>query len=147
MDNTRDLRAYKHYLRPDGSRPAVFVAFLDVVEQPGARVNGVCVPVDDDALAALDLRERNYVRREVTDLMDPGAGAGATVWTYVGSEAGRERLRRGRAENRAVVSAEYLARVRAGFAALGTAELEALQASLAGDAALPVWDLERIDTI
>src|SRR6476619_422472 len=42
MDNTRDLEGYKYYLAPDGSRPAVFVAFLDVAPAAGASVHGVC---------------------------------------------------------------------------------------------------------
>jgi hypothetical protein len=141
MDNARDLPGYKHYRRPDGSRPDVFVAFLDLVRTPGAAVNGVCLPVDDDALALLDRRERNYVRRDVTARLPDAPGR---VWTYAGSPGGRSRLRRARARGRAVISAEYLARVSAGFRALGERELATLQASLAGDE-LPVWELVRID--
>lgn len=62
-------------------------------------------------LPALDARERNYARACV------GTSAGP-AWAYVGSAAGRERLRRGRAAGRCVVADEYLARVSAGFAAL-----------------------------
>ena len=50
MDNTRDLPGYKYYVAPDGTRPAVFVAFLDVAPAPGASVSGVCSPVDLNAL-------------------------------------------------------------------------------------------------
>ena len=60
MDNTVDLPGYKRYLAPDGSRPALCVAFLDVVPDASASVEGLCVPVDGDALAWLDDRERNY---------------------------------------------------------------------------------------
>ncbi|MEZ5120838.1 MAG: gamma-glutamylcyclotransferase family protein [Solirubrobacterales bacterium] len=139
MDNARDLPRYKHYRRPDGSRPAVCVAFLDIVRRRGATVTGVCLPVDGDELAALDVRERNYVRRDVTALVD---GAPGRVWAYAGSPSARARLRRARARGRAVISAEYLALVAAG---LGAHELARLQASLTGEE-LPVWELVRIDS-
>lgn len=143
MDNRRDLPQYKHYLRPDGTRPSVCVAFLDIVRRRDATVTGLCLPVDAGMLPALDRRERNYVRRDVTARV-AGAPPGR-VWAYVGSASGRARLRRARARGRAVISAEYLARVARGFTALGARELAALQASLTGDE-LPVWELVRIDS-
>jgi hypothetical protein len=55
MDNRVDIPGYKSYrLRADGSRPAVFVAFLDVVSSRGDSVEGVLLAVDDDAVAVLD---------------------------------------------------------------------------------------------
>ena len=66
---------------PDGSRPAVFVAFLDVAPAPGASVSGVCSPVDLNALTRLDERERNYERRDVTALLADPPGP---TWAYVG---------------------------------------------------------------
>ena len=92
MDNTRDVKGYKYYLAPDGSRPPVFVAFLDVAAAAGASVHGVCTPVDSERLARLDARERNYERVDVTAQI--GAARGRT-WAYVGSAAGRERFARG----------------------------------------------------
>ncbi|MGH2941528.1 MAG: gamma-glutamylcyclotransferase, partial [Solirubrobacteraceae bacterium] len=57
MDNRVAIPGYKSYLlRADGSRPAVFVAFLDVVAQPGAATSGVLLAVDERALRALDER-------------------------------------------------------------------------------------------
>lgn len=139
MDNRRDLPGYKYYTDPEGRRPAVFVAFLDVVEDPDASVNGLCLPVDAAALAQLDERERNYVRVEVSDRVQ---AQGARVWTYTGSPQGRERLRRGRAAGRAVIDAGYLRAVQAGFAWLGEAELSACRPSLHADG-LPVVPLRR----
>ena len=136
MDNRVAIAGYKVYLRADGSRPAVFVAFLDVVDDPRAATDGVLLEVDDEALTALDERERNYARVEATGAVD-GASDG-TVWLYHGTGAGRERLRRGMAAGSAVVARAYLETVRAGYASAGI-----------GDAAepgeLPVMDLERID--
>lgn len=132
MDNGVDIPGYKIYRsRADGSRPAVFVAFLDVVASKADRTAGLLLAVGADALAALDERERNYERVDVTAAVaDAPAG---TVWTYRGTRAGRERLRRGVDEGRAVVARAYLESVRSGPAG----EIET------GD--LTVLDLERVD--
>lgn len=143
MDNRRDLPGYKWYrLRATGERPAVFVAFLDVVAGEGA-VNGLCLPVDATTLARLDARERNYDRVEVTEQV---AGAQGRVWTYAGSAAGRARLARGVREGRALVSREYADDVEHGFRTLGPEALAAYRAST--DPPPPgcqVVSLQRID--
>lgn len=118
MDNAVDLPGYKHYEEPGtGRRPDVMVAFLDLDPEPGAdaEVNGAVLETGD--LAALDARERNYVRRAV----ETSAGV---AWAYVGSPEGRARRVRGVAEGRCVVERAYLMRVLSGFAALGPGELE-----------------------
>jgi hypothetical protein len=141
MDNRADVAGYKHYrLRADGSRPAVFVAFLDVAADAGATTRGVCVPVDAAQLPALDRRERNYDRIDVTHAVDPAPG---TVWAYVGTAAGRRRLLHGRGSGRAVVSRDYLERTRAAFARLGGAALAEFERTAAPEG-LPVWELERL---
>ena len=89
MDNSVDLPGYKHYLAPDGSRPDVKVAFVNI--EPGAgSVNGVVLEFEQPP----DSRERNYERREV----EPG------LWAYVGTPAARARFEAGPS----VVSREYL---------------------------------------
>lgn len=141
-DNLRAIPGYKMYLlRSDGSRPAVYVAFIDIEPDPSSTVNGVARPVSAEWLRVLDLRERNYDRVEVTGQIE---GVDGRVWTYVGSAEGRERLRRGRAEGRAVISRDYLEKVRAGFAGLGAHEERAFAESSSLDG-LSVWDLERLD--
>jgi len=124
MDNSVDIPGYKHYVTRDGDRPAVRVCFLDLEEAPGTTVEGVCVPVarPDE----LDARERNYVRRDVSDLIEGPAGR---VWAYFGSPEARRRRR----EGQAVISREYLDGVE-----------RALDDSIATEG-LPVWDLERVD--
>jgi hypothetical protein len=140
MDNSRAQAGYKRYRDPDGRIPAVFVAFLDIAPDPGGVVNGVCRPVDAAALQALDARERNYERVEVSaTLRCPGP-----VWTYVGSAAGRARLAAGATNGAAVVQDEYLAAVRTGFQALGAAEW-ALCAPSLDPGGLPVVALTRED--
>lgn len=141
MDNRRDLPGYKYYLLPDGTRPAVYVAFLDFEPGAAGTVNGICTPVEAAGLELLDRRERNYDRVAVTELVASPPGR---VWAYVGSPDARERLARGRAEGSAVISAEYLRGVDSAFAALGARERDLAAPSLdPGD--LPVWGLRRID--
>lgn len=141
MDNTRDLPGYKHYLTPDGTRPPVYVAFLDIAQRPGATVNGVCTPVDRRLLAMLDARERNYDRVDVTDHLAAPLGR---TWAYAGSAAGRARFADGVARGSSAVSADYLRAVATGFAALGGHEHERAAPSLA-PGALPVRALRRVD--
>ncbi len=141
-DNLRAIPGYKMYLsRSDGSRPAVYVAFVDIEPHPPSVVNGVVRAVGPGELEVLDLRERNYDRVDVSGEIE---GYEGRVWTYRGSAEGRDRLRRGRAEGRAVVSRDYLEKVRTGFAALGPKHERAFAASSFLDD-LPVLDLERLD--
>jgi hypothetical protein len=108
MDNRRTIPGYKFYVDPEtGERPAVFVTFVCIWPEPGASVEGVVFEIDDDGLAALDRRERNYDRRDVSAHVD-GDGP---VWAYLASDAGRARFAAGRAAGTAVISAEYLASV------------------------------------
>ena len=135
MDNSRDIPGYKHYETPDGGRPAVRVCFLDLEPDPGTAVNGVLVPVARPE--ELDARERNYVRRDVTDLID---GARGRVWAYFGSPEARRR----RQEGPAVISRGYLEAVEEAFRRLGEPEHRSfLQSTELG--VLPVWDLRRVD--
>jgi hypothetical protein len=129
MNNRRNLWGYKYYTDMDGSRPDVYVAFLDVSlsADPAASVNGVCLPIDGASLEKLDLRERNYLREDVSDRV---AAGGARVWTYVGSDPGRERLLEGRARGTAVIDSAYLGTVTAAFTRLGQDEWRACERSL-----------------
>jgi cation transport regulator ChaC len=110
MDNRETIPGYKIYLDAEtGERPAVEVAYLSIDPAPGEHVDGVAFAVTEQELAALDARERNYVRRDVTDLVD--AELGGRIWAYVGSAAGRLRLARGRRRGTAVVARGYLEKV------------------------------------
>jgi Gamma-glutamyl cyclotransferase, AIG2-like len=110
MDNREVIAGYKVYVDPHtGVRPAVEVAYLSITPQAGASVDGIAIPVDDAKLAELDRRERNYVRRDVTELVAPDLGG--RIWAYVGSAAGRLRLARGRRRGTAVVARGYLEKV------------------------------------
>jgi cation transport regulator ChaC len=117
MDNSVDLPGYKHYVTPDGERPELMVCYLDIAEQAGAMVNGVALAVGVDELPALDARERNYERVEVTGQLD--VALDGRVWAYRGARAARARAERGRRERRLAVASSYRERVMAGFEVLG----------------------------
>lgn len=118
-DNQVDLPGYRFWVDPhSGKRPEVHVAFLDLLADPAAEVNGTLFEVSADVWPALDDRERNYVRAVV------GRAGEEDVWAYVGSAEGRERLQAGLAQRTAVIARSYRAAVLAGFEALGPGELE-----------------------
>lgn len=114
MDNRRTIPGYKYYVdRDTGERPPVHVTFLNIYPAAEGRVNGIAFPVTADVLDQLDRRERNYDRIDVTRLLD--VDLGGTVWTYLGSDAARERF----AAGTAVVSQAYFDAVRDDFATVG----------------------------
>ena len=136
MDNRRTIPGYKYFLDArTGARPEVCVAFLDVVPEPGASVQGIAAEVDAARLAALDDRERNYARVDVSAALD--LELGGPVWAYAGLPESRERYAAAKAAGRAVVARAYVDDVRAGLAAHGLA-LDTVPE-------VPVMDLERID--
>jgi hypothetical protein len=141
MDNRADLPGYKHYVTRVGERPDVAVAFLDIRPRPGRSVNGACLPLDPADLAALDARERNYERVDVTALLP---GAPGRVFAFAGSAAGRERLAEALRSGRAVRHAGYEREVAAAFAALGPGEARRMRAGTA-PAPCPSAELERVD--
>src|SRR3954453_5699085 len=114
MDNRRTIPGYKYYVDPDtGERPPVHVALLNLYPAAEGRVNGIAFPTAAEELDELDRRERNYDRIDVTRLLD--VDLGGTVWTYLGSEAARERF----AAGTAVMSQDYFDGIRDDFAAAG----------------------------
>ena len=136
MDNRRTIPGYKYFLDArTGARPEVFVAFLDVVPEPGAVVEGIATEVAAAELAALDDRERNYARVDVSRALD--LELGGPVWAYSGLPEARVRYAAAVAAGRAVVARAYVDDVRAGLAAHGLA-LDTVPE-------VPVMDLERID--
>ncbi len=145
MDNTATIPGYKYFAeRETGKRPAVYVAFLDVHEAGGESVNGLAFPVTGEDLDALDRRERNYTRVDVTDAISPRPGA--TVWAFLGSHEARGRYQAGARAGTAVVSAEYARGVEQGFERLGPEEA-ARFADSTDPPACPVVDLTRIDLL
>jgi hypothetical protein len=143
MDNAVEVPGYKVYAFPDGTRPALAVAFLDLEEADGAQVEGALLAVDAAGLAALDMRERQYERLDVSALIDPAPDG--TVWTYVGRAPGRARVAAGRAGTAPIaIQRSYIELVEAAFAALGNDALARYRAGTEPPP-FPILDLTRID--
>jgi hypothetical protein len=122
MNNWEGGEGVKHWFdRATGERPRIRVAYLDIYEQAGSAVNGLALPVDAERLVALDRREINYERIEVTDAFEPEVSG--SVFTYIGLAAARERCRQGAAEGDAFVAGDYVAGVRRAFEQLGSRAL------------------------
>jgi hypothetical protein len=116
--------------RADGSRPSLYVTLINIEPCEGSAVNGLLYPVKG-ALSDTDLREANYVRRELSVRPD-GLPAEARAWIYVGSDAARLRFERGCSEGRACVSRWYRERVGDGFRRAGADEWELFCRSTVG---------------
>jgi len=143
MDNSISLDGYKYYVdAADSSRPEVFVTFLNVVPAGGRHVSGVLFAVDAAALEVLDKRERNYDRREVTDLVE--VPIGGRVWTYLGKPEAERRFELGARERRAVIDKAYLASVRSGFRLIAADALAEFDATT-DPHRCPVVELRRIE--
>ena len=117
MDNARDLPGYKGYLTPDGERPEVMVAFLDIAPHGGGLV---------DAPRSRSSRPscRTSTAGSATTAASRSPTASTPAFPAVGTSGVRGCARRasGRArprEGRLVVSRGYYERVPEGFAAIG----------------------------
>lgn len=118
MNNWETTAGDKHFLDPEsGEKPAIRVAYLDIEERPGATVNGLAIPADAERLAALDAREVNYLRVEVSERFEPALAG--RVFAYAGTEAARRRCRAENPSAPVCVSRDYVAATRAAFASLG----------------------------
>src|SRR5947209_11229492 len=71
MDNSATIPGYRYFVDRDGSRPAIFVTFLNVAPDTRCSVNGVLLDAASGALERFDRRERNYRRIDVTAWIDP----------------------------------------------------------------------------
>ena len=137
MDNRQTIPGYKYYVDPEtGERPPVHVTFLNLYPAAEGRVNGIAFPVTAEALDELDRRERNYDRIDVTRLLD--VDLEGTVWTYLGSDAARERF----AAGTAVVAQDYFDAIREDFATVGG--LDAFEQST-DRLTVPLRRLTRVD--
>jgi gamma-glutamylcyclotransferase (GGCT)/AIG2-like uncharacterized protein YtfP len=142
-DNSLTIGRYKVYLDPaTGEQPPVFVTFVNLVPDASCEVAGALFPVSEAALEALDLRERNYRRRDVREELDEPVDG--PVWCYFATPEAEARHRAGAAAGRTVVSRDYHERVRGGFAAAGPAALAAYERST-DPPGCPVVELERVD--
>ena len=143
MDNSHSLTGYKFYLSAaDSSRPAVCVTFLNIVRDGARHVSGVLFALGGDQLEQLDRRERNYDRRDVTDLIDPPIDG--RVWTYFGKPEAERRFALASREGKAVIDKAYLESVRAGFELIAADALEEFDATT-DPHGCPILELRRVD--
>ena len=118
MNNWEGGEGAKHFIdKETGERPRIRVVYLDIEPSEESTVNGVAIPADAERLRALDAREINYERVEVTEAFEPAVSE--KVFTYVGLDAARERCRQGAADGDLFVSRDYAAGVRLAFERLG----------------------------
>ena len=87
-----------------------------------------------------DARERNYVRRDVTDRIRPLPPG--RVWAYVATDDARARATHARRDGRLVVQRRYVEEVEESFRKLGEDELARYRAST-DDPEVPIKDLLR----
>jgi hypothetical protein len=117
MDNRARIPGYKYYVDPiSGLAPAVSVTFLNLALQTGVACAGFLLPVDTEELVALDARERNYGRVEVTQRIRTAAHElSGPVYAYLGTRAARQRYASAVAAGSAVISRAYREAVEDGF--------------------------------
>ena len=116
-----------HWRLGDAHVRSGVIICLGVVFSAAESCNGVVVRVNDDELAELDWRERDYDRVDVNDhvRVETGPIEGPVV-TYVPRPSAIERYREARDQGRAAVSQRYWDLVHGAFADLGGEHLEHL---------------------
>jgi cation transport regulator ChaC len=108
------------------------IVALGLVAAPDERVNGVVARVSDVEVAALDLRERDYDRVDVTDSVTvaaPGRDPSGRIVTYVPRPSSIERYEAARDAGRAGIRSSYWGLVDAAFAVLGNDRLARYRSS------------------
>ncbi|GAA0581331.1 hypothetical protein GCM10010172_77880 [Paractinoplanes ferrugineus] len=128
-DNTVS-RAVRYHTPGTTERPPVQVLFLNIVPaDPRTVLTGYLLLGGPDLVAALDAREGNYDRADVTHAVVGWGGLPrpATVWAYVGKPASVRTAEAGLSRGSARIRREYLDVVAAAFAPHSdlTAELRA----------------------
>jgi hypothetical protein len=142
MDNAVVIPNYKSYLEPiSQTRPDVFITYLNVQQSPKSKVYGLLFEVSLDELDVLDLRERNYSRVDVTELLDceiDGIG-----WVYAGKEDSILAFEHAESANRAVISSSYFELVTSAYSSLGVGKLDEFHQSTTSNN-LPLVDLQLV---
>jgi len=124
--NYGSLRQRADWIGPHGRVGAGVVVSLGLAAAGAASTNGAIVRVTDREFEALDRRESDYDRIDVTDRIESLAGAGdqvdARVFTYLPRPSAIERYESAKQQRRAAVKQGYVELVEEAFAALGSIE-------------------------
>lgn len=131
---------------PDGSIKHWTVVALGLVESPDEAVNGVIGWVEEHELVALDAREQQYDRVEVTQLaLVHGVEVRGPIVTYVPRREPRELYESARDRGEAAVEQRYWDLVDGAFADLGADRCERYRATTP-DPDVPIVAMRR-DTV
>ncbi|MAT03595.1 MAG: hypothetical protein CL424_00905 [Acidimicrobiaceae bacterium] len=109
---------------PDGSTRQWTIVALGLEQSADETTNGVIGWITDDELPALDARERNYDRVDVTDLTDVTGPIEGRVVTYVPQSEPIQHYRSARDRGEAAVERRYWDLVDGAFAELAPGEQE-----------------------
>jgi cation transport regulator ChaC len=109
---------------PGGAELSVTIVALGLAAAADETTNGVVVRVDDEELARLDRRERDYDRVDVTEAVEAPVPLDGRVVTYVPRPSAVERYESARDSGRAAIEQRYWDLVEGAFAALGTDRLD-----------------------
>ena len=144
MDNSKQIKGYKYYVNPiDLQQPDVFVTFLNVQESPDHAVKGILFEVSQEELLLFDQRERQYSRKDITDLLDIEIDGNA--WVYTGLPDSMKRFEKAFENNRAVISQAYQELVNSAYQSLGEDDLTEFVNSTVNPG-LPAVNLKLIKT-
>jgi cation transport regulator ChaC len=128
---------------PDGSIREWTIVALGVVAAADETVNGVIGWVDDAELVALDRREQQYDRVDVTDLATVhGTRVRGTIVTYVPRREPQERYETARDRGEAAVERRYWDLVDGAFGDLGADRRERYRATTP-DPDIPIVAMRR----
>ena len=116
------------------------VISLGLEAAPTEVCNGVIVHITSDELAALDWRERDYERTDVSDLTAIDGRIDGPVHAYVPRPSAVERYEAARDAGRAAIRQTYWHLVREAFGTLGDHHLIRYDATPAPD--VPVVDID-----
>lgn len=145
--NYGSLRQRATWDGANGRIEAGIVVSLGLVPASDDSTNGAIVRVTERELAALDRRESDYDRVEVTDrievLPDVDRSAPVRVYTYLPRPSAIERYETARLRRRAAVKQGYVELVEAAFSALGERQVERYRSSTPTPD-VPIVDPERV---
>ena len=144
MDNNKQIKGYKYYVNPtDLQKPDVFVTFLNVQESQEHAVKGILFEVSPEELLLFDQRERQYSRKDVTDLLD--IEIDGTAWVYTGLPDSMKRFEEAFENKRAVISQAYQELVHSAYQSLSDEDLKEFVDSTV-NSGLPAMNLKLIRT-
>jgi hypothetical protein len=84
----RTWNVYDFVVADGGDGLTMPMAFYNVEPDAASRCNGVLIPVKNEDLKSFDIRERQYIRVDVTEAVQPVVPG--IVYTYVGKAEARE---------------------------------------------------------